>query len=241
MLKKFIGNKQFYKTLLVVCIPIVLSQLITQFVGLLDNLMVGQLSPAEYNGVAIANQFMFIFNLAVFGATAGPSIFATQYHGAKNIEGVKETIRYKWIISLFILLIGILVFTLFDDALFNLFIHEENLDSVNPEEVIKYGKEYLSIMIFGLLPFVITEIYSTNLREAKQTFVPMLSNIISVVLNMALNYLLIFGNLGFPCLGVKGAAIATIISRFIGSAVVVIFAHCNKKYNFVNCIIKIDV
>lgn len=238
MLKKFIGNKQFYKTLLVVCIPIVLSQLITQFVGLLDNLMVGQLSPAEYNGVAIANQFMFIFNLAVFGATAGPSIFATQYHGAKNIEGVKETIRYKWIISIVILLIGILVFTLFDDSLFNLFIHEENLDSVNPADVIKYGKEYLSVMIFGLFPFVITEIYSTNLREAKQTFVPMLSNIIAVVLNLVLNYILIFGNFGFPALGVKGAAIATVISRFIGCAVVVIFAHCNKKYNFVNCIFK---
>ena len=234
MLKKFIGNKQFYKTLLVVCIPIVLSQLITQFVGLLDNLMVGQLSPAEYNCVAIANQFMFIFNLAVFGATAGPSIFATQYHGAKNIEGVKETIRYKWIISIVILLIGILVFTLFDDSLFNLFIHEENLDSVNPADVIKYGKEYLSVMIFGLFPFVITEIYSTNLREAKQTFVPMLSNINAVVLNLVLNYILIFGNFGLPALGVKGAAIATEISRFIGCAVVVIFAHCNKKYNFVN-------
>ena len=124
------------------------------------------------------------------------------------------------------------------NSLFNLFIHEENLDSVNPEDVIKYGKEYLSIMIFGLLPFVITEIYSTNLREVKQTFVPMLSNIISVVLNMFLNYLLIFGNFGFPCLGVKGAAIATVISRFIGCIIVVVFAHSNKKYNFVNCIFK---
>ncbi len=238
MLKKFIGNKQFYKNLLIVCIPIVLSQLITQFVGLLDNLMVGQLTPAEYNGVAIANQFMFIFNLAVFGATAGPSIFATQYHGAKNIDGVKETIRYKWIICFVILLLGILVFTLFDDSLFNLFIHEENLDSVNPEEVIKFGKEYLSIMIFGLLPFVITEIYSTCLREAKQTFIPMLANIIAVVLNMILNYILIFGKFGLPALGVKGAAIATVIARFVCCVIVVIFSHCNKKYNFVNCIFK---
>ena len=236
MFKKFIGNKQFYKNLLIVCIPIVLSQLITQFVGLLDNLMVGQLTPAEYNGVAIANQFMFIFNLAVFGANAGPSIFATQYHGAKNIEGVKETIRYKWIICFVILFLGTLVFTLFDDSLFNLFIHEENLDSVNPEEVIKFGKEYLSIMIFGLLPFVITEIYSTCLREVKQTFIPMLANIIAVVLNMILNYILIFGKFGLPTLGVKGAAIATVIARFVCCAIVVIFSHCTKKYNFVNCI-----
>ena len=84
MLKKFIGNKKFYKNLMIVCLPIVLSQLISQFVSLLDNLMVGQLTPAEYNGVAIANQFFFIFSLAIYGALAGPGIFSTQYHGSKN-------------------------------------------------------------------------------------------------------------------------------------------------------------
>ena len=107
MLKKFIGNKQFYKNILTVCLPIVLSQLITQFVSLLDNLMVGQLSPAEYNGVAIPNQFFFVFMLAIYGALAGPGIFSTQYHGAKNEKGIRECVRYKWVISFIILIIRI--------------------------------------------------------------------------------------------------------------------------------------
>lgn len=238
MIKKFIGNKEFYKNLIKISLPIILSSLIAQFISLLDNLMVGQLSTAEFDGVSIANQFMFMFNLAIFGATAGPSIFATQYHGAENIDGVKETIRYKWLISFVIFFIGLLIFILFDDALFNLFIHESDLGSVNPEDVIHYGEKYLSIMIFGLLPFVVTEIYSTNLREAKQTFVPMLANIIGVVLNCILNYILIFGKFGALALGVSGAAIATVISRFVCCAIVVIYAHANKKYNFVNCIFK---
>ena len=238
MLRKFIGNKEFYKNLIKISLPIILSSLISQFISLLDNLMVGQLSTAEFDGVSIANQFMFMFNLAVFGASAGPSIFATQYHGAGNTDGVKETIRYKWLISFVILIVGLLIFTLFDDALFNLFIHDSELGSVNPLDVINYGKQYLSIMIFGLLPFVVTEIYSTNLREAKQTFIPMLANIIGVVLNCVLNYILIFGKFGAPALGVKGAAIATVIARFICCAIVVIYAHANKKYNFVNCIFK---
>ncbi len=238
MLKKFFGNKEFYKNLLKISLPIILSQLISQFVSLLDNLMVGQLTTAEFDGVSIANQFLFIFNLAVYGALSGPSIFATQYHGAKNEKGIRETLRYKWLISLIILVLGTIIFLLFNDQLFNLFIHEDPLSTVDPEDVIKYGKEYLYIMLIGLVPFVITEIYSTNLREAKQTFVPMISNITAVFVNLILNYLLIFGNFGFPELGVKGAAIATVISRVIAALIVVIYAHCNKKYSFVNAIFK---
>lgn len=238
MIKKLFGNKQFYKTLLLVSIPIVLSQLISQFVNMLDNLMVGQLSTAEFNAVSIANQFLFIFNLAVFGAISGPSIFATQYHGAKNLEGVKECIRYKWIVSTIILLLGLIIFTIFDDQLFNLFIHEEELGNINPDDVIKFGKEYLYIMLIGLFPFVLTEIYGSNLREAKQTFIPMISNIIAVVINLIFNYLLIFGKFGLPTLGIKGAAISTVLARVIACLIVLIYTLVNRKYHFSNCVFK---
>lgn len=238
MIKKLFGNKQFYKNLFLVSIPIILSQLIAQFVNMLDNLMVGQLSTAEFNAVSIANQFLFIFNLGIFGAISGPSIFATQYHGASNIDGVKECIRYKWVISMIIIIIGLLVFTIFDDQLFNLFIHEEELANINPTDVVKFGKDYLYIMLIGLVPFVLTEIYGSNLREARQTFVPMIANIIAVVLNLIFNYILIFGKFGLPALGVKGAAISTVFARVIACMIVMFYTLVNRKYHFSNCVFK---
>lgn len=238
VLKKFIGNKEFYKNLLKISLPIILSQLITQFVSLLDNLMVGQLTTAEFDGVSIANQFLFIFNLAIYGALSGPSIFSTQYHGAKNDNGIRETLRYKWLISIIILLLGTIIFLVFNTQLFNLFIHDANVSAVNPLDVIKYGKDYLYIMLFGLVPFVITEVYCTNLREAKHTLIPMVANITAVIINLILNYILIFGKFGCPTMGVKGAAIGTVIARVIACFIVVIYAHANKKYSYVNAIFK---
>ena len=232
MFRKFIGNKQFYKNLLLISIPIILSQLITQFVSLLDNLMVGQLTTAEFDGVSIANQFFFIFNLAIFGALAGPSVFATQYHGANDTEQVKECIRYKIVLCFIILLIGLGVFLVFNEQLFNLFIHEEDLIDVSPADVIKYGKDYLYIMLIGMLPFAICELYSSNLREAKQTFVPMIANITAVLINLVLNYILIFGKFGFPVLGVKGAAVATVIARCIACLIVVVYSYLSKKHSY---------
>lgn len=230
MFRKFIGNKQFYKNLLLISIPIILSQLITQFVSLLDNLMVGQLTTAEFDGVSIANQFFFIFNLAIFGALAGPSVFATQYHGANDIEQVKECIRYKIVLCFIILLVGLAIFLIFNEQLFNLFIHEEDLIDVSPADVIRYGKDYLYIMLLGMLPFAICELYSSNLREAKQTFVPMIANITAVLINLVLNYVLIFGKLGLPTLGVKGAAVATVIARCIACIIVVVYSYLSKKH-----------
>ena len=190
-IKKMFGNWSFYKTLILIALPIVLQQVISQFVNLLDNLMVGQLGTADIDAVSIANQFIFIFNLAIFGAISGPSIFATQYHGNNDIDGIKKCIRYKLLICMIIMVIAIIIFLLFDEQLFNLFIHIDEDNTVDPIVVIKNGHDYLMIMLFGLLPFVITEIYSSNLREAKQTVIPMVASLIAVFINIFLNYCLI--------------------------------------------------
>ncbi len=237
-IKRFIGNKQFYKNLLVISIPIILSQFISQFVNMLDSLMVGQLLTEEFTGVSIANQFLFIFNLAIFGAISGPSIFATQYHGANDLEGVKEAVRYKWVVAGIILVLGLLVFILFDDQLFNSFINDEEYSELDPVAVLNSGKTYLCIMLFGLPFFVLNEIYSSNLREAKQTLIPMIANIVAVGINLGLNYILIFGKLGAPRLGIKGVAIATVVARIIALLIVFIYSCIIKKYHFSNCIFK---
>lgn len=232
-MKKFIGDKKFYKYLFAIVIPIVLQQFITQFVSLLDNLMIGQIGSSEMTGVSLSNQLLFVFNLGVFGSLSGASIFASQYFGAKNKNGYLEAFRFKWLLGIVIFLFSTTIFILFKNQLLSFFINSNEADATNPEVVLNTGATYLMIMIIGNIPFIIKEIYATSLREMKETFVPMLSGIIAIIVNLVFNYLLIFGKLGFPALGAMGAAIATVISRFVEMIVVVSYTYIKiKKYDF---------
>lgn len=232
-MKKFIGDKKFYKMLFAVVIPIVLQMFITQFVSLVDNLMIGQVGGSEMTGVSLANQLLFIFNLGVFGCMAGGTIFATQYFGAKDKRGYQEAFRFKWFLAIILFIISTVVFLVFDDQLLSFFISNSSDDVTDPLVVLESGKTYLFVMLLGNFPFIIKEIYSTSLREMKETFVPMISGIIAIFVNMVFNYLLIFGKFGFPELGVKGAAIATVLSRFVEMFIVVIYSYVKiKKYDY---------
>lgn len=233
IMSKLFGPKKFYKTLLYIVIPIVLQQFITQFVSLLDNLMIGQVGDSEMTGVSLGNQLLFIFNLSVFGCMAGASIFASQYFGSKNKEGYHETIRFKWLMGIFVFVIFSLIFVLFNKDLISSFITANEADSTDPEIVLQTGRTYLLIMVIGNLPFVIKEIYATSLREMKETFFPMLSGVIAIFINLIFNYLLIFGKFIFPELGVVGAAIATVLSRYVEMILVISYTHIKKeKFSF---------
>ena len=237
--KKFIGDKKFYKMLFAIALPIVFQQFITSLVGLLDNIMVGRIGNDEMIGVSLANQLLFVFNLAIFGSLSGAAIYATQYYGAQDKEGYQETFRFKWLVVLVISLVFGLVFFFFKDNLISAFINSSEGEYSDPEAVLKYGSLYLELMLIGLLPFAIKEIYATSLREMKETMVPMISGIIAIFVNLLFNYLLIFGKLGFPKLGVTGAAIATLISRFVEMLIVVIYTHVkHEKFSFLSKVYK---
>lgn len=234
-LKKFIADKKFYKTLLAIVIPIILQQFITQFVSLVDNLMIGNVGNSEMTGVSLANQLLFVFNLAIFGSLSGASLFASQYYGAENKQGYQQTFKFKWLIGCLIVIIATLIFVFFDDQLLSFFINSKEGEYSDPSVVLNSGKSYLLIMLIGNVPFLIKEIYATSLREMKQTFIPMLCGIIAIGVNLLFNGLLIFGLLGFPKLGVLGAAIATVISRFVEMGIVLIYTHVKiKKFYFLN-------
>ncbi len=238
-MKKFIGDKKFYKMLFAIVMPIVLQQFITQFVGLLDNLMVGQVGTSEMTGVSLANQLLFVFNLGVFGSLSGVSIFATQYFGAKNKEGYQESFRFKWILTLIIYVITTTIFILFSEQLLSIFINSQEGEDANPVLVLLHGKQYLWIMLIGNLAFVIKEIYASSLREMKETFIPMISGVIAIFVNLVFNYLLIFGHFGFPALGIEGAAIATVLSRFVEMFIIIIYVQIKKeKFNYFKGIYK---
>ncbi|MFR4286620.1 MAG: MATE family efflux transporter [Enterococcus italicus] len=122
-MKRFIGTKQFYRTLLTIAIPVMIQNAITNFVGLLDNLMVGQLGTAEMSGVAIVNQLIFVFNLSIFGIVSAGSIFGTQFYGKRDYHGMRDAFRFKVIGNAIICLIAMLGLYTFRDFFISLYLH----------------------------------------------------------------------------------------------------------------------
>lgn len=229
-MSKFIGDKAFYKKLLAIAIPIIVQNGITNFVSLLDNIMVGRVGTEPMSGVAIVNQLLFVFYLAIFGAISGPGIFTAQYVGQKNNEGIRYTVRFKLLVALLISVAGCILFFFFHEQLITLFLHEQG-DGIDPAVTLHYAGRYLNVMLFGLAPFAITSAYAGTLRESGETVVPMVAGLVAVFVNLCLNYILIFGHFGAPELGVVGAAIATVISRFVELGIVVIWTHSHKEKN----------
>ena len=226
--RKLIGNRAFYAMVMAVVVPIIIQNAITNFVSLLDNLMVGSIGTDEMSGVAISNQLMFVFNLAMFGAVSGAGIFTAQYHGAGNVEGIRASMRYKLYVGTALTVIAIALFSIVGKNLISLYL----TDTSDPERVartLKFGMQYLRIMLLGMLPFAAVQCYAGTLREIGETRVPMIAGVIAVLVNLVFNYLLIFGNFGFPRLGVRGAAYATILSRYVEAIIVISYTHTHKK------------
>ncbi len=226
-IRKYIGDRAFYKTALTVAMPIMLQNLITNLVNMLDNLMVGSIGTEQMSGVAIVNQLLFIFNLAVFGAMGGVGIFTAQFFGKGDDEGIRYSFRYKIVISVFLALIALGIFILFDDNLISLYLHDVEAGA-DIAATLGFAKQYMAVMLIGLIPFAISQGFSGTLRETGDTVTPMVIGLIAVVTNCVFNYLLIFGKFGFPVLGVEGAALATVISRFVECILVVAYIFIKK-------------
>ena len=224
MLKRYIGDRAFYRRVMVVVLPIIIQNAITNFVSLLDNIMVGQVGTLQMSGVSIVNQLLFVFNLCIFGAASGAGIFTAQFFGSKDIQGVRYTFRFKLISCLLLTVVGCGVFLLAGDFLIGLYLQGEG-DPADAAAALECGRRYLKVMLVGLLPFALSNAYSSTLRETGQTVVPMAAGVTAVFVNLFFNYILIFGKLGAPALGVEGAAWATVISRFVELGVVVTYTH----------------
>ena len=238
MLKKYIGDKPFYSRLFKLMLPIMIQNGITNFVNMLDNIMIGAVGTAQMTGVAITNQLFFVFNLCIFGAVSGAGIFGAQYFGKKDYKGVHYTFRFKILFALILTLLSIGLFVFYGKELLLMYMQGEQ-GVTDAKETLIYASNYLKIMLIGLIPYAIVQSYSSTLRESANPNLPMLSGIFAVLVNLIFNYILIFGKFGTPRLGVNGAAIATVISRFAELAVIVFFTHFNKKkYSFIKGVYK---
>ena len=232
-LKKFfsgaIGTRSFYAAVLAILIPLVIQQGITNLVNLLDNIMVGQLGTEEISAVAIVNQIIFILYLTIFGVVAGVSIFGAQFYGKGDIKGLQFSLRLRTIMAVIVAILGIFILSEWGEVLISFFLNETEGDTGDIPLTLTYAKSYLTISLWGFVPFALTQCFASTLKDCGETKMPMNASIVAIGTNLVLNYLLIFGTLGFPRLGVAGAAIATAISRYVESVYIIVMTHRRRK------------
>ena len=228
--RKYIGDRNFYKSYIALALPMILQNAVTNLVSFLDNIMVGQLGTEQMSGVAIVNQLIFVYNLAIFGAVSAASIFGAQYFGKGNHKGHMYSFRFKLYAALTVTALTILLFVTKGERLISLYLTDTS-GSGATGAALQYGLEYLIIMIAGLIPFAVNQAYATNIKETGQTLLPMIASFVAVGSNAILDYLLIFGIGPFPELGVQGAALATVIARYIEALMIIIWAHRHREKN----------
>lgn len=213
-MKLHFGDKAFYKTLWMVAAPLVLQQLITTSVQLVDNVMVGKLGEQAIASVSVVNQLYFIVILITFGALGGAGIFSAQFFGSKDYDKLRQTFRFKLLIGFSIALLSFIIFSFFGRSLIMIFTKNET--------TIDLALTYLSYARWSAFPWIISVAISNTFRETGVTKPLLIISIVTILTNTFLNFLLIFGNFGAPKLGVEGAAIATLVSRFVEFALVLI-------------------
>ena len=236
--ESLVGDRQFYKRVGMIVLPIIVQNTLSNVVSLLDNVMVGRVGTLPMSAVAISNQLLFVFYVCVFGLLAGAGIYGTQFFGKGDMEGVRNTLRFKIVACMILCVAVILLFSLAQDPLIRLYIADTTSEA-EAAATLAYGKQYLSIMLIGLIPTGITQCVAGTMREGGKTILPMVASMTAMTVNFFLNLLLIFGYLGFPKMGVAGAAVATVISRFVEVFVIFIgYKRKPEKYRFMKGLLK---
>lgn len=214
---KVTSEKGLYKQVLLLAAPMALQNIITYAVGLSDNLMVGSLGEFALSGVYVANQLQGLLQMLVIGLSAAIMVLATQYWGKKDTDSIKIIIG---IALKFSVGAGLLFFTatlIFPEQVLRLF--------TNNPDVITDALKYFTVIRFTYVFFCITQVLIASMRCVERVKIGMNVSIVAFFTNIILNWILIFGNLGAPALGVQGAAIATLISRVIETAIMIIYVR----------------
>lgn len=218
--QKFIGDKEFYKATLAVAIPLMLQQLITSSVNLVDNLMVGQLGDAALGGVASVNRFYMIATAGTLGILAAAAVFIAQYYGAKDEKHMKETFRFSIVSAYAIMIPFFLMGIIMPRTIVSFF--------TTDAAIVQMGVEYMQLAAFTFLPMALSLAISSALRAVGEARLPLYVSAMAVLINTFLNYILIFGNFGFQAYGVQGAAVATIIARCFEAITLLIVLQKNN-------------
>lgn len=223
-MKKF-KDKYFYKTFFSMASVIVLQNLLIYSVNLADNIMIGNYSETAMNGVSLANQIQFLLQMLAMGAANGLGVLASQYWGTKNTKPIKKIFSSACVFGLGMsFILAVLVITMPDKILGLL---------TDKQDAIAEGSKYIVIMGFTYCIYTLTNLFLSMLRSVETVKIGFVVTAISLVVNIFLNYCLIFGKLGCPELGVKGAAYATFAARVVELIIVAVYVFVfDKKIKF---------
>ncbi|NSW52530.1 MAG: MATE family efflux transporter [Anaerolineae bacterium] len=219
-------DKYYTQTLLKIGVPIALQQLLFAAFNLLDTVMMGQMGEQSIAAVGLANQITFVYNLVIFGVTNGAAIFAAQYWGVKDMDGIHRAQRVTILLSALIGMAFSAVALLIPETVLGFY--------TNDAEVIRLGAQYLRIIGITYLVMGMYMTYITILRSVHIVKMPTAISVVGLLFNMLVNYLLIFGKFGFPQLGVRGAAIGTLVVRLGQFAVLLLIVYWKKLPAAVN-------
>lgn len=214
-------NERFYKILFSLCIPIIIQQLISTSVNVIDTMMISSLGETSVASIGVANQFFFLFNMSLAGITGGAGVFISQFFGKGDTNNIRKVTGFSVILAIVLSLFFFVPALIMPTKIINIF-------SYDPE-VIRLCVEYFSIVVFCYPLISISTVFSMGSRGVRNPKLGMVCSSIALVVNIILNYGLIFGNLGMPQMGVKGAALATVVARVVELILILGYVYFLKK------------
>jgi putative MATE family efflux protein len=217
MLSRLFNDRRFYSTFFKIAIPIIIQQFISATTNLLDVLMVGQLGETSIAALGLSNQVFFLLALFLFGISSGSAIFTAQYWGKRDIPNLRRVMGIGLTLGIAVGLLYTIIATIFPDKILGLY--------TNDQAVIALGSQYLRIVGMSYIFTATTLTFVSVLRSTENVRLPMTVTVMALSLNILLNYTLILGNFGFPALGVRGAAIGTMIARTLECTVIVLLSY----------------
>lgn len=220
-IKKMLRDKEFWSLILTLAVPIALQNLLSSSLAIVDNLMIGRLGDIAVGAIGVSAQIAQLVNISLFGITSGGTIFAAQYWGKKDPDGIRRTYGLVICCCAAVSLLAAALISTFPEVVLGFY--------TNSEAIIREGAKYLSIAAFSYVGIAVNLGFCTILRSTEQVKLPVVSNLISVFTNIFFNAVLIFGYLGFPRLGIRGAAIATVIASLVNPFFIFIVSFL-KKY-----------
>lgn len=217
--KMYLGSPVFYRKALAIAVPVMLQALVQNLVSLVDNFMVSGLGDVKMGGVNVSNQLLFVFMIALMTLSSAGAIFMSQFNGAKDKEGMKQAFLFKVYAGIFLTGIVTALAVFLPRQLLSLLVNT----NTQREAVLEQGTAYISIILFTFLPMTLSIVIGSSLREIGKVHAPLYISVSAALLNMFLNWVFIYGNLGAPRLEVRGAALATVIARTLEMTAFIIF------------------
>lgn len=214
-------NKRFYKLLVSLCIPIIIQNLISTSVNIIDTVMISSLGEASVASIGVANQYFFLFNMTLSGLTGGAGLFISQFFGKNDANNIKKVTGLNVLLGIILGLLFFIPAFIFPKFIIHFFSYDT--------EVVNLCIEYFSIIAFCYPLIAVSTVFSMGSRSVRNPKLGMICSAVALISNIILNYGLIFGNLGLPALGVRGAAIATVIARFIEFSLLIGYVYIVKK------------